>query len=241
MFRAFRLLESPANSAFKSNSASNSKRPEISDNPESGLKIAQLIAADEYRVAVGDVLSIIGLRLGTAEGRVQPNGMLSIEGWPAIRADGKTVDEIETLLNERVESGRVRVAVSDYRGNLVHVIGGRNDGGPSAEPLRAGETLTEFSKRVCEIECRWGFRVRIVRPSPSPGNPPDVFSLRVDKSFAGREGEPSPPLLRAGDCVYIERDVGEPGVVAKFFDNARGWTGRRKQQHASTASDQVLH
>jgi protein involved in polysaccharide export with SLBB domain len=184
------------------------KPPAVSD-PELSPKTP-------YRVGVGDVLRIEGGEYGTPVlATVEIDGCIHLEDRPGIAVDGRTMEEIESMLSA---DGRVAVEVERYGSKILHVVGVIGKGVPKAVAYQGPETIQEVINRVGCKECVHGYRVRVVRPGESIGSPPIIFSMEFDERGFDRDRGNKPLHLQPGDFVYVEKNIGRKGPITLLTD-----------------------
>jgi polysaccharide export outer membrane protein len=124
-----------------------------SDPPQSGAHTRPApppVEAFSYRIQPGDVLTISVWKEKDLQSEVlvRPDGGLSFPLAGTLHADGKTVDELQTMLEERlrkfVPDALVTVSVKEIGGNRIYVIGKVNRPGefPFSRPLDVMQALS---------------------------------------------------------------------------------------------------
>jgi hypothetical protein len=172
-----------------------------------------------YRVGAGDLLTF--RRAGAAEtvsAAIGVDGSVRLPGSGAVRIDGLTIAEISDALLEELgpDFADCRVAVQDCRSQVLHVFGMDAGEGSRPVPYRGRETVQQLLDRIDCRRCQRGYRVRVVRPGDSLNQEPKIFAVQLNDRLTSRNPEEPPVHLKAGDYVYIERDVGKPGFLTSI-------------------------
>lgn len=176
----------------------------------------ELAEQEPYRVAAGDVLRLEFP--GEPQALVAPvdiDGRIHIDDRTPIDVDGRTIQEIESLLSIYRPA---RVEVADYASQVVHLSGVFGKGAPKAVGYQGPETVQQLIARVGCKECIHGYRVRVVRAGAKVGGQPEIFSLEFDEDGVNRNPNEQPLYLRPGDYVYVEKNVGRMGPMTLLTD-----------------------
>jgi polysaccharide export outer membrane protein len=171
-----------------------------------GGPISAAAPAADYRVASRDQLSVqvYGQDDLTRTVRVSENGTITLPLIGEIPVAGLSPREIETTLEKALSPAylrnpRVTVAVSEYQGHQISVIGAVNQ--PGAFPFRSNQVslLQALSEAhgVRENADRVAYVVRAV-PRPDEAQP-----LEVDLDALMRRGQGTGVMLESGDSVYV--------------------------------------
>jgi len=157
-----------------------------------------------YTINPGDVLAISVWKEPDLERPVlvRPDGVFSFPLAGEIQAEGRTVDQVRTLVTERLEryipDPVVTVSVTEIRGNKIYVIG---------QVTRPGEFLVNPNVDVMQALAMAGGttpfaqtdNIRILRRN---GGTQNAIGFRYSDIVRGRSLEQN-IMLKAGDTVVV--------------------------------------
>ena len=185
--------------------------------PEPNQITAPSTPAPEYRIGPHDLLSIAVLQapeLNTTA-RVNETGEISLPLLGAVRAGGLTVQELELLLEERLQQKYVRqpdvtVDAKETQIQTVSVLGAVRR--PGVLQIRGASTLLEVLSLAGGLTEQAGESVIILRRS-------DAVDVRLKQLAEGREPGANPPIfpgdivnVQMASTVYVVGEVNKPGA-----------------------------
>jgi polysaccharide biosynthesis/export protein len=109
--------------------------PGLAEEPAVGMKPAAVVDLPSYRLHSGDVISVSVWKETDLQSDVlvRPDGGFSFPLAGEVEAAGKTVDEVRSILTERLKrfipTPVVTVAVKQIVGNRIYVVGRVNRAG----------------------------------------------------------------------------------------------------------------
>lgn len=166
--------------------------------------VASTMAAEEYRIGVGDKLrvSVWGQESFDSIVPVRPDGMVSVPLLDDVRAAGLTVLELKALLTQMLEeyvaSPDVTVVMMEMGSKMIYVTGEVNR--PGAFPLdrefRVLDALTLAGGFTVYADKR---RIKIIRYQ---NDTPQEFRFNYNKFVKGKAPQ-SNIVLRPGDTVIV--------------------------------------
>lgn len=183
------------------------KKPDADGSPPK-------VADPEYRVGVGDRLMVERVGATNPENvDVRGDGSIELRDGASVRVDSLTVAEVANQLSK--DGSKVaNVAVGRYNSQFVNVYGLDNAERATTVPYRGSESLSGLLSRVGCRQWRSGAIVKLVRPAPSLGTPPQVHTFRYGEHLELRDGQRELGIL-PNDYIYVERDRGQPATVAE--------------------------
>ncbi|MGD9904520.1 MAG: polysaccharide biosynthesis/export family protein [Vicinamibacterales bacterium] len=176
------------------------------------------LAQAVYRVGTGDILRITVWSQPDLSGQftIDAAGGLSLPLIGTVPAAGKTVEELESVVRDRLADGyltnpQVAVAVAEYRSQRIFVVGEVKT--PGAVPLTGTLSLVEALTRVGSLSEFAGGELVVIRPpegkevtGPTLANEDGAAEvLRVDVRELLAKGPRSNVDLRNGDTVVVPR------------------------------------
>lgn len=214
-------------------SAQSSAAPAQASPPQPPVVAAAPGQFGEYKVGVGDVVSVTVWNQLDMSGKftVEPDGTFVFPLLGRIAADGQTGPQIAATLKTLLMKGffkapEVTVAVEEYNSQRVFVVGEVRE--PGAIPLRGKLTLVEALALAGSAGAEAATEIVVVRRAPQapvvgpnfPGSAAGGEVVRID--FARlHSGDASQNLeLFNGDTVFVPRpqtafvsgQVRNPGV-----------------------------
>jgi polysaccharide export outer membrane protein len=142
---------------------------------------------------------------------IRPDGKVSFELIGDIEVAGKTIDEVEDVLEQKVEDiytltvdNPIDVRVSAYLSKVYYLLG--QVGGPGPRPYTGRDTLFFALAQGQPNPMAWEERVQVIRPSTDKTVRPGIFE--VDFKRMMEHGDLSKDvLLQEGDIVYVPPTV----------------------------------
>jgi polysaccharide export outer membrane protein len=185
---------------------------------------APVPAANEYRIAGGDVLRISVFQNPdlSVEGRVAESGLLSYPLLGNVRVGGLTITAAEKLIADGLRNGnfvrqpQVTIVPSQVRGNQASVLGQVNR--PGRYPLEVADLRLTDLLAMAGGTAPGGADIVVVTGTRN-GQPMRVeVDLPAVFAAGGRERD---PLILAGDTIWVDRqplayiygEVQRPGAL----------------------------
>jgi polysaccharide export outer membrane protein len=191
--------------------------------------------AQVYRVGQGDVLKVTVWAQPELSGpfTVDAAGSISMPLIGAVKATGRTVEELEADVRARYADGyvknpQVNIEVSEFKSQRVFVVGEVKT--PGIVPLSGSLTLIEALARVGSLTEFAGGELLVIRPADGkavsgPVLPNDAGAremLRVDVKLLQSRGPTSNVALQDGDTivvpraevVYVNGQINAPGAYS---------------------------
>lgn len=166
----------------------------------------QDVAASNYRMAPPDVILIespTAAEVDSEVQRIRSDGMIALRLVGEVQVSGLTPEELavklEDLLSRYYESPRVTVRVMSYESKSIYVFGQVMNRG--AQPFTGRDTLMNAIAQAGPNFLAWGAQVRVIRPSPNPGERHEV-TVNVDKILESGDTTKN-FLLQEGDIVFV--------------------------------------
>lgn len=184
----------------------------------SWLPAARVVAQAPYRIGEQDLLKV-GVwsqpELG-GEFTVDVTGGITLPLIGAVKAAGRTVEEVSSEIRTRLADGyvnnpQVTVAVSAFRSQRVFVVGEVRT--PGVVPLTGTLTLVEALTRVGSLTDSAGGEIVVIRPAEGrPVNGPVLGGdegakelMRIDVKQLQAKGATINVELKDGDTVLVPR------------------------------------
>jgi polysaccharide export outer membrane protein len=165
-------------------------------------------AADAYRLGVNDTLQldVFGHEDLNKTLKVSPQGSVNVPLIGAVKAEGRTVDEVAQEITERLGADylrdpRVSVSVWEYLSQWVNVIG--EVAQPGRYPLTGPTTLIDALSLAGGLTPKAAGEITVTRrpEEVDPSSAGEIFRVDVTALLAG---EPRLNLrLRPGDVILV--------------------------------------
>ena len=140
--------------------------------------------------------------------RIRPDGKVSFELLGDIVVAGKSIEEVEEVLEQKVEEtyytlegdNPIDVRVSAYTSKVYYVLG--QVGGSGPKPYTGRDSLFSALARAYPNPMAWEERVQVIRPSADKTIRPRIFEVNFKRMM--EHGDTSKDvLLQEGDIVYV--------------------------------------
>lgn len=180
--------------------------------------VAAPAAQPVYHVGQGDVLRVVVWSQPELSGSftVDAGGGISMPLIGAIKAAGRTVDEIEGDIRTKYADGYVKnpqvaIDVAEFKSQRVFVVGEVKT--PGVVPLSGSLTLVEALTRVGSLTESAGGDLVVIRPAEGkavdgPVLPNDQGAkeiMRLDVKLLQSKGPTSNVALQDGDTIVVPR------------------------------------
>lgn len=203
--------------------------------PQMVTESRRQLASSAYVLGPEDVLriTVYGHPDLSQELPIPPSGSFLYPFIGKVRAVGRTVQQLEQQMTERLANGfivnpRLTMTVSKYRSRHVYVLGEVR--APGVYPLQYNSTFLELLSQAKGLTPTAGWYALIARGSrasspktrKSRSSPQDLAVTRVDleKLFAGEFKQPI--QIHSGDSIYVPKagfvfvtgEIKQPGRYA---------------------------
>jgi protein involved in polysaccharide export with SLBB domain len=173
-------------------------------------------ALDAYHIGVNDTLQVdvFGHEDLNKTLKVSPHGSINVPLIGAVRADGRTVDEVAREITEKLAADYLRdphvsVSVWEYLSQWVNVIG--EVAQPGRFALTGPTSLIDVLSQAGGLTPKAGGEITVTRRADEvdPAAAGQVFHVQVEQLFAG---ETKLNLkMRPGDVIHVPTALAAAG------------------------------
>jgi protein involved in polysaccharide export with SLBB domain len=172
------------------------------------------VTAENYVLQPPDAIEIHCSMVPEINGQrqqIRPDGKVSFEALGDIVVAGKTIEEVEDVLEQKVEElytlvgdNPIDVRVSAYTSKVYYVLGQVSGAGPRLYTGR--DTVLTALAYAYPNPMAWEERVQVIRPSADEEIRPRIFEVNF-KRMITRGDISKDVLLQEGDIIYVPPTV----------------------------------
>jgi polysaccharide export outer membrane protein len=172
------------------------------------------VTSDSYVLQPPDIIEIYSsnvLEIHLQRQRIRPDGKVSFEALGELEVAGKTLQEVEEMLKEKVAElytlpgdHPIDVRIIAYLSKVYYVLGQVYSPGPKEYTGR--DTLLTALAAAQPTPLAWEERIQVIRPSGDRSIRPKIFEVNFDRMIA--HGDASKDvLLQEGDIIFVPPTV----------------------------------